>query len=138
MESLGQRIKKFRKQKGLSQKELGEKLNVSQQMIGQYESNWQSLKPVTIKKIASALEITEQELLGFPDQSYNMYKALADGDYQSEDGDFLVIGDVLVTEARLLRDFNKLNSTGKKEAIRRVSELQYVPDYTAPDDLPFD
>ena len=33
--TIGERIKKIRQENGLSQKELGKKLNVSQQMIGQ-------------------------------------------------------------------------------------------------------
>ena len=37
--TIGDRIKKARQEKGLSQKELGRKLGVSQQMIGQWETD---------------------------------------------------------------------------------------------------
>ena len=36
--SIGEQIKKYRNEVGLSQKELGEKLGVSQAMIAQYEN----------------------------------------------------------------------------------------------------
>lgn len=60
----GERIKQARIKKGLSQKQLGDLLGVSQQMIGQYESSNGSLKLSTLKKIARALEIPVEELWG--------------------------------------------------------------------------
>lgn len=54
--TIGERIKKIRQEKGLSQKELGEKLGVSQQMIGQWEAGKANPKIETKRKIADALE----------------------------------------------------------------------------------
>lgn len=53
--TIGERIKKIRQEKGLSQKELGEKLGVSQQMIGQWETGKANPKIETKRKIADAL-----------------------------------------------------------------------------------
>lgn len=61
--TIGEQIKKIRKEKGLSQKELGKLLGVSQQMIGQYESPNSNLKLDTIKKISSVLKIDYNELI---------------------------------------------------------------------------
>lgn len=55
--TIGDNIKQFRKDKGLSQKELGKKIGLSQQMIAQYESNKREPKLQTLIKIATALEI---------------------------------------------------------------------------------
>lgn len=55
--TIGDNIKQFRKDKGLSQKELGKKIGVSQQMIAQYESNKREPKLQTLVKIATALDI---------------------------------------------------------------------------------
>ena len=44
----GEYIKKHRQKKGLSQKKLGEKLGVSQQMIGQWENGNSNPKVETI------------------------------------------------------------------------------------------
>lgn len=62
--TIGQRIKELRLEKKLSQRELGIKMNVSQQMIGQYEALTTIPKIETIKKICNALEIPISELLG--------------------------------------------------------------------------
>ena len=51
----GQKIKQYRLKAGLSQKDLGEKLNVSQQMIAQYESDKRAPKLETLEKISDAL-----------------------------------------------------------------------------------
>ena len=60
----GQRIQKARKAAGLSQKELGLKLEVSGSMIGQYENDLRKPKLETLQKIASALEVPVAYLLG--------------------------------------------------------------------------
>lgn len=63
--TIGARIKKTRKEKHISQKELGEKLGVSAAMIGQYETGVRNPKIETIQKIADALEVPVTDLL-FP------------------------------------------------------------------------
>ena len=60
--NVGENIKKRRKEKGLTQKELAKKLNVSEPMISQYESK-ETLKLETIRKIAIALDVTLNVLL---------------------------------------------------------------------------
>lgn len=59
---IGDNIRKVRKKRGLTQKELAKLLNVSEPMVSQYESK-ETLKLETIKKIASALGISYFELL---------------------------------------------------------------------------
>ncbi len=62
--NIGENIKRFRKEKGLTQRELGERLNMSQSAIGQFENNTTSPKLETVEKIASALETTPFKLMG--------------------------------------------------------------------------
>ena len=52
MNEIGRIIKEARKEKGLTQKELGEKLGVSYQMIAQYESGRRKPKIETLKRIS--------------------------------------------------------------------------------------
>lgn len=59
----GEKIKSARKRAGLTQKELGEKLNVSQSAIGQFESENSNPNLKTIRKIAEALDIALSELV---------------------------------------------------------------------------
>ena len=63
-ESLGGRIGKLRKDKRLTQAELAQQINVGQKLISDYELN--KLRPnyEIIIKLALALEITTDELLG--------------------------------------------------------------------------
>ena len=63
----GQRIKKFRKRAGMTQKELGEKLGLSFQSVAQWENNLRNPKEETLQKIANALEISIYELKGLSD-----------------------------------------------------------------------
>jgi transcriptional regulator with XRE-family HTH domain len=63
-ETLGQRIARLRKGRGISQVELAEKIGIVQVIISDYEND--KLRPhyEMIIRIALALEITTDELLG--------------------------------------------------------------------------
>lgn len=61
--NFGESIKKIRKEKGLTQKQLGEKLGISQAAIGQFESNKANPQMETIRKIADALEVELWEIV---------------------------------------------------------------------------
>ncbi|MEZ0611968.1 helix-turn-helix domain-containing protein [Fibrella sp. WM1] len=52
---VGALIREARKQKGLTQKELGEILGLSQSTIGEYEGGKQNLTIETLDKISAAL-----------------------------------------------------------------------------------
>lgn len=60
---VGENIKRIRKEKKLTQKQLGERLGVSQAAIGQFENGKSSPRLETIKKIALALDVSEDKLL---------------------------------------------------------------------------
>ncbi len=68
--TIGERINKIRKQKGMTQKELAEKLGVSYVMISQYEHGIRKPKIKMIKNIAAALNVEYTELL-CDDSEYN-------------------------------------------------------------------
>lgn len=54
---VGQLIRDARKAKGLTQKELGEKLGVADSVITNYESGRQNLTIDTLQRIAEVLEV---------------------------------------------------------------------------------
>ena len=62
--TIGENIKRIRKEKGLTQKQLAEMLGVTQQMIGTYENNKRTPKLDTALKIAKALDVDVLDLLG--------------------------------------------------------------------------
>ena len=63
METLGERIKNYRKEKGFTQKELAEKTNLSRSHIASIEGNQYTPSLSTLKEIASALNIDASDLL---------------------------------------------------------------------------
>lgn len=56
MPDIGKNIKKIRKEKGVSQKQLAERLGTSPQNLAQYENGKRTPKIDTLRKIAAALE----------------------------------------------------------------------------------
>lgn len=65
---VGEKIKKFRKERGLTQKDLASRLNTTPQNLAQYENGKRNPKPETLQRIAIALNIDMQYLL--PDADY--------------------------------------------------------------------
>lgn len=60
---IGNKIKQFRKDKGLTQKELATKLGVAEITIRKYESGDREPKLDQLQKIASALDVAVEELI---------------------------------------------------------------------------
>lgn len=61
--SIGKNIKKCRLDQGLSQRELAERLNTSQQMVAAYENDKRNPKIETISKIANALNVQLDQIV---------------------------------------------------------------------------
>lgn len=59
----GEKIKNIRKQKGLTQKDLGKNIGVTQQSIGKFEKLSKYPKASTVNKIASALGVDPKDLM---------------------------------------------------------------------------
>ena len=74
--TVGDRIRALRKEKGLTQKELGQKLGVSASMIGQYETNVRKPKFETLEKIAVSLGVNITEIVDISDISPSLNVAL--------------------------------------------------------------
>ena len=63
MIDIGENIREIRKLKGITQKELGNKLGISQSAINQFENNKTAPKLQTIEKLAIALEVSMYDIL---------------------------------------------------------------------------
>ena len=64
MENLGERIKELRLEKGLTQPELEKIIGVSNGIISVWENNVNEPKATFIKRLATALDVTSDYLLG--------------------------------------------------------------------------
>lgn len=62
----GQRIKDMRKRAGMTQAELAEKLGVPYQSVSQWERDTRKPKPDTLQRIAEALRMPVEQILGEP------------------------------------------------------------------------
>lgn len=109
--NIGQRIKKIRKEKGLSVDYIADKLGKNRATIYRYESNEiENLPYPILVPLAEILGTTPMYLMGLEENTEEIK--------------------VTKEEKQLLDDYNKLNDLGKKEANKRVSELTEISKYT--------
>lgn len=66
--TIGENIKHFRKEKGLTQKQLGELCGIAEPNIRKYELGKQNPKRETIEKIAEALKVDVFSLMNLEKQ----------------------------------------------------------------------
>lgn len=109
----GEKIKLARKRAGLTQKELGEKLGITYQQIGQYENGKRQPKLETLNKIADALDADVWEL-------YNGYELPIPRDTEN-----------IETMNKLMWN---LNNPGQDKAIEQVELLTKIPEYQKKDE----
>jgi len=62
--SIGTRIARFRKERGYTQKELAEKMNIPWTLISDYERGKLRLHDKVLRKFAMVLEVSTDEILG--------------------------------------------------------------------------
>ena len=114
--TIGERIRKFRTEKKLSQSTLGSKLGISQQQIAQYELGTRTPKIDTLAKIANALDIDIDNLLDI--------ETLHPMDYTEA-----IFSYEHIRYDRIKTLYDKLNDLGKEEAIKRLDELTQIEKY---------
>lgn len=139
---VGKRIFNARKKLKLSRVELGKKVNLHESTVKRYEDGQiKTLDIEKMKEFAKALEIDVIDLLGWDVESLSDIKSQVIT-YKSNsssginlDGFISHVCGVGKSYPTILKLFDKLNDDGKKEAIKRIEELTYIPKYTAHDDL---
>lgn len=135
--AFGEKLRHIRKQKRLTQKELGSRLGVSASMVAQYENNLRNPKYGTVEKIAKALECDISELLTPHEESEMIINQLlewsdAGNDSQNTgENEMVKIGAITFRSDgdRLSYFFECLNDEGKRVAADRVQELTEIPKY---------
>lgn len=76
--SLGERLKKMREEKGLTQEELGKIINVSKPSISRYEAGTNEPNNETLKKLANFFDVSLDYLMGYSDIKEPANKILSD------------------------------------------------------------
>lgn len=152
---IGDRIRKARKYKELNQTELAEKLRVTQSMIGQHERGNRNPKRDTLQKIANALNLSLNIIVGnyyfYDDNRYEIDEAeekrclfndeqknsaITEAGYSpSQFGEFWMeetvdYSDDRVSNINTIRsNVNKLNDKGVKELAKHSDQLVGSEEY---------
>lgn len=140
----GSKIKEIRQQKGLTQKQLSEKCGMYESQIRKYENGNANPKLETLKKIADALEVPLDDLLGY-DEVFNnspVYRAFRRNNYldsplfQDYKKHFLTNGiDWEPIDIEMIKNFKLLNEIGQTKAIEQIEMLTKIPEYKKTDDI---
>ncbi len=121
----GDRIRQLRKEKGLTQKQLGDLCGMADSAIRRYESGRQNPKIETLKKIASALEAPIELFIAgkihlpiLPDCHKDEYKKIR----SAEEKELYFIN-------KMDKFYELLNDNGQDKAIEQVELLTKIPEY---------
>ena len=119
---IGSRIKELRISKGISQKDMAEKLEINRSTYSNYENDIREPNKEIIEKIANTLNVEINELLPYHitiGGESTLPPELKQLDKSSND-----------ISNQILSDLKMLNTKGKYEAAKRVNELTKLEEYT--------
>ncbi len=138
---IGQKIKKIRKEKNITQRELGERMGVSQQQIAQYENGKLKPKLETICRIADALEISHNTLFNAMDPhekgvllKYDLIELVKNlnievTDITDSNSIINAVEETANKKRKYIKLYDFLNSPGQDKAIEQVELLTKIPEY---------
>lgn len=118
--------------------ELSRLTGLSKPRISQYVNGTYEAKQQALYKLAKALNVSEAWLMGYDtdmekptsedltgwDEEYDAYKLGGQAHI------FKVMQKYMPDVYELLMEYNSLNEEGKKQAILRIQELSFIPQYT--------
>lgn len=106
IKEIGLRIKTARRSAGFTQKGLGKLIERTEPTIRKYESGEIEIPLSVLDRIATICGVHVLTLLGYTNLTpENIYTK------------------------QVIKAFSLLNDAGKKEALKRIKELTYVPEY---------
>lgn len=120
MADIGVRIKELREALNLSQDDLAQKVGYkSRSSINKIELGKTDISQSKIQDFANALKTTPAYLMGWePGENIIAHYDISNAGKHFEN------------QKELLNYFDKLNSIGEKEAIKRIEELTHLSKYT--------
>lgn len=130
--TIGERIRFFRKEQGLTQDDLARKMGIKRGTLAQYESDRRNPKLETLEKISGALGVEIGKLCGL--SSLDDILKVADPDAKE---DLYKIAGVAAQNINIQGQreelesaFDKLNNIGREEAVKRIQELTRLSRYS--------
>lgn len=144
--TIGERIKKIRLEKGMTQKELAEKCGLFDSAIRRYESGRQNPKIGTVEKIANALGVNPMLLvygeelsqtlksINEVEEAINRNKRIFAREPNGEDMQYIINSN---NRTKLKQDtiakYDSLNTLGQQKANEYITDLSEQEKYTKPD-----
>ena len=128
-------IKKYRKRMGLTQDELGKKLGIKQQTIAMYENDKTNIKPVTLKKIANALNVSLTDLMPELLLTDSEKKAIINAASNAGPERLSEINRQRIENLnkrkreQLLSNYDKVNEDGKEKIFEYSKDIASNPNY---------
>lgn len=125
--TIGEKIREIRIKSGITQKQLAEKLNTSQQNLAQYENGKRKPKIETLEKISSALDIPLYELTDIQTAIIDGYVFTGTPETVKE---FRLASKFINSKrGKILQHFKKLNDAGQEKALEQIEMLTKIPEY---------
>jgi len=109
---IGRRIKHLRKEMNLLQKDLAEKLNLTQQTISLYESEKRQPDYETLQKIANFFNVSVDYLLGRTDEKKIILDSVNDASIE------------YYADNKIIKDINGLSPESKKDLEEYIKLLK--------------
>ena len=143
--TIGERIKKARKDKEMTLQQVADIMDCSPQMISQYENNKRKPK---LRRIATALDVTTSELIGSEGtealallakakeldiQIINKLQRLSPEAAADAIITGLIMRGISEKENELLELMGLLNEPGQEKAIEQLELLTKIPEYQKED-----
>ncbi|MGN0306213.1 MAG: helix-turn-helix transcriptional regulator [Lachnospiraceae bacterium] len=132
MTNFPHRLKELRKGLGLTQQELADLLNVSQNAIYNWENGKRQPRLEQLRKISEYFNVPLYELIS---EMVDFWGHVSPEEIVKDlTFDSLMPDDIIpvsdIQEQKIITDFRQLNGCGKMEAIKRIEELTEITRYT--------
>ena len=101
--SIGSRLRKFRKDFGISAKKLASDIHTSKQAISNYENDIRTPRIDTMDSIARHYQISLDYLIGTTEYKYNPYEKAFD---------------------ELMKEYSQMNEKQKRKLIRQAQKIR--------------
>ena len=115
---IGENIRHARQKAGLTQKELGEKLGISQAAVGQFESDKANPKIETLLKIATALNIKLSELVPINNALDWTFEKIEEN---------RIVREYSAIDTAIKDNLDKMNESAKKKVYDYTEDLMQNP-----------
>ena len=126
--NISDKLKDARKNAGLTQAQLAEKLGITAQSYSQYETGKRHPKLITIEKIAAALKVPLNVLLDGNWQLYTKEINSSLGNVSDAISQVVGLGEGIMQD-KIIENFNNVNPDGKQKIFGYSQDISENPKY---------